>query len=747
MCLFKKRGLFALRHAVEKATLSGMKQVVIGLSTLSMAISQADQLMTPTSVTTNGVSEFFSATNLINNSGLSAAADATNYTSITHAAASATTAWTTNNPNGAGDYFLTTNPGTLPVFTFTLPEATNLNQMVAWGYHFGASNGNEARKFLVEFSEDGGTTYPNSVTVESPAGEFMIANPKTFDFGGAYHANTVRVSMTDNHFGTGAGGDRVGLGEIKFYSVSDPSLQLGSSLVFNSNGSDQTFQITINNAGASNPLTITSITPGGTNGNLFTLTESLPVTIPAGESYDFEVSFAPGTLNNSSIDANFQIESNDPDLPSQTVPATGAIRDPWIQVDEPSFLGDFARGQTPGSAILKITNNGSSETLTLDSANFGFNSIGVFELSPNAIPASIAPGQSLDLPVTVHSETTSQLPFLGGLYGDLLTVATNDFFAPNATINLEANLAKLSIPGSLVGWWPLDEGPADASGFSWPSNENGIINYSNPGANANTGNSATMDGTMFIDVPVTEYLNPESFTVTLWAFPDTGTGYQSPITSRFDNAAIDGTTFGYVLYNDINSRWAFWSGDANPSTGFWNAIIEQPNTVALSAWSHLAITYDAETETKTLYVNGIAVGTQNSPVARNLVKNLHIGGGGDDGLSFRFQGRLDDLAIFCEALTEEQISVIMSEGVAGYIGAISPLAITGLTANGGQISVTGVSGLRTGVSYHLEAGTTLEDFLPVPDSTFTKDTLVLPTLPALVEKLFIRIVEGPGPVR
>lgn len=716
-------------------------------SSLTLATACADLLITPTGVTTNGVSEFFSATNLINNSGLSATADATNYTSITHTAASATTAWTTNNPNGVGDYFLTTNPGTLPVFTFTLPEVTNLNQMVAWGYHFGASNGNEARKFLVEFSEDGGTTYPNSVTVESPAGEFMISNSRTFDFGGAYNADTVRVSMLDNHFGTGAGGDRVGLGEIKFYSVSDPSLQLGSSLVFNSNGSDQTFQITINNAGASNPLTVTSFTPGGTNGSLFSLTESLPVTIPAGESYDFEVSFAPGALNNTLIDANFQIASNDPDLPSQTVPATGAIRDPWIQVDEPSFLGDFARGQTPGSAILKITNNGSSETLTLDSGSFAFDSIGVFELGSITFPASIAPGQSLDIPVTVHSETIPEFPFLGGLYSDVLTVATNDFFAANATINVEADLAKLSIPGSLVGWWPLDDGPADASGFAWPSNENGVANYSNPGANANTGNSATLDGTVFIDVPFTEYLNPESFTVTLWAFPDTGTGYQSAITSRFDSAGIDGTTFGYVLYNDLNSRWAFWSGDANPSTGPWNTIIEQANTIALSAWSHLAITYDAETETKTLYVNGIAVGTQISPVTRNLIKNLHIGGGGDDGLSFRFQGKLDDIGIFCEALSPEQIMTIMDQGVGAFADLIETLAITGLEIAGNRTTITATTGLRSGVNYHLETGNTLEDFQPVPDTNFTSDSVSIPSILSNDPKLFIRIVEGPGPVR
>lgn len=205
-----------------------MNQVTLGLFALSVGLAPAVILVNPTGVSNDsGVSEFFPLGNIINNSGLSGAADFSNYTTITHGAAGAGTAWTTNNPNGSGDYFLASSPGTRAIVTLDLGGTFALTDLVYWGYHFGASNGNEVREFSLEFSSDGGGTFGGPVTVSSPLSTYAIGTAVTLPLGGTFTADTVRATFTDNHFGgDAAGGDRLGLGEVKFVAVPEPSTTL-----------------------------------------------------------------------------------------------------------------------------------------------------------------------------------------------------------------------------------------------------------------------------------------------------------------------------------------------------------------------------------------------------------------------------------------------------------------------------------------------------------------------------------------
>lgn len=205
-----------------------MNKATFGLFALSAGLAPAVILVNPTGVTNDsGVSEFFSLGNIVNNSGLSGVADFSNYTSITHIAAGAGTAWTTNNPNGAGDYFQAGSEGTTAIVTFDLGGTFGVTDLVYWGYHFGAPNGNEVREFSLEFSSDGGGTFGAPVVVSSPLSNYAFATAVTLPLGGTYTADTVRATFTDNHFGgTADGGDRLGLGEVKFVAIPEPSTAL-----------------------------------------------------------------------------------------------------------------------------------------------------------------------------------------------------------------------------------------------------------------------------------------------------------------------------------------------------------------------------------------------------------------------------------------------------------------------------------------------------------------------------------------
>ncbi|MEJ6579702.1 MAG: PEP-CTERM sorting domain-containing protein [Akkermansiaceae bacterium] len=202
-------------------------KTIIALAAFTVGSAHAAVLITPTGLTnTSGVSEFFPAINIINNTGLSGAADIANYNTITHGAAGAGSAWTTNAPNGAGDYFLATSPGTSAVFTLTLDQLYAVTDFVFWGYHFNAANGNEGREFTLSFSTDGGATFPTSTTISNPLSTYAVSAAATLSLGGSFNANAVQLEITDNHFeGTSPGGDRIGLGEAKFIgdAVPEPS--------------------------------------------------------------------------------------------------------------------------------------------------------------------------------------------------------------------------------------------------------------------------------------------------------------------------------------------------------------------------------------------------------------------------------------------------------------------------------------------------------------------------------------------
>lgn len=207
------------------------KKTLIAAAAISAGSASASVLITPAGVTnTSGVSEFFPLANIANNSGLSGSATFANYNTITHGGAGAGNAWTTDNPNGSGDYFLSGSPGTPAIVTLDLGAVYEVTDFVFWGYHFGTPNGNESREFSLEFSTDGGGSFGAPVTISNPLSTYAVQNANTLSLGGAFAADTVRLTIDDNHFGgTAPGGDRLGLGEVKFV-VPEPSSMMLSSL-------------------------------------------------------------------------------------------------------------------------------------------------------------------------------------------------------------------------------------------------------------------------------------------------------------------------------------------------------------------------------------------------------------------------------------------------------------------------------------------------------------------------------------
>lgn len=447
----------------------------------------------------------------------------------------------------------------------------------------------------------------------------------------------------------------------------DPFISADTVVTYTLAGTPQQYTIPIANDGSTQTLNVSGATFNGDPN--FSVT-TLPGPIAPGETGDLVITFDPLGANGA-FEGTVAITSDDPLTPTQNVIVRGSVQDPLIVSDSVLDLGSNTSG------TLTISNNGATRPLNITAYNITGPSADKFDT--DATPGQIPAGGSQMINVTFDAGGDE------GAFSASLEIASDDPLNPSITVTL---LASVAITNPLVAWWPLDADGTDASGNGFDGTITGSPVQSE-GANENTSGALTFDGASRIDVPFDPALNPTSFTVTLWTNASTTAGFASPITSR-DDVSGGVSTHGYILYNDNGGNWNFWTGDGNPG---WNTL--SGGGVTLDTWTHLALSYDAETETKTIYVDGVeanqsVAANQYSPNGTVEMEALHIGAGQDDGQNFWFVGAIDDIGLFRTALSVEEINTIKDNGVAGFTGAGSVPEIIDLAfgPGDGEISVT-----------------------------------------------------------
>jgi len=153
-----------------------------------------------------------------------------------------------------------------------------------------------------------------------------------------------------------------------------------------------------------------------------------------------------------------------------------------------------------------------------------------------------------------------------------------------------------------------------------------------------------------IDVPGSDHeLTPEHITVVCWVKLDDIVGTQA-IMEQYDWAPEKGA---YCLRtSDTQLRFYIQKGASD--------VLASGGSVKADEWFHAAATYDGEK--MKAWVNGV-VGTFDRPgVLWPSDKSLSFGVRGDTKDVHWMQGVLDETAIFDEALPEEDIQDIMTNG-------------------------------------------------------------------------------------
>ena len=225
-----------------------------------------------------------------------------------------------------------------------------------------------------------------------------------------------------------------------------------------------------------------------------------------------------------------------------------------------------------------------------------------------------------------------------------------------------------------VGAWCFDEGKGDVVRDSSGNGNDGNVVKSN-WVKGEFGDAIEFTGTGYVEIPASESLNSieDEITIVTWI--------------KFIKLRNWGRIIMRGFYDDTNNvQFKLICTDqpevinfALYSKGQWFTMDGQ-HVLEQDAWHHIAYTSDG-VQLK-LYADGVLKKSSGSGKSLNKPEDqsLFFGSGinapgGAPGSAQKFQGALDEVALFNVALTEDDINNIMNNGILEAIGfvAVDPL--------------------------------------------------------------------------
>ena len=202
-----------------------------------------------------------------------------------------------------------------------------------------------------------------------------------------------------------------------------------------------------------------------------------------------------------------------------------------------------------------------------------------------------------------------------------------------------------SVPGSLVGWWKLDEGTGTVAQDATGNEHDGALVQNPVWTTGKIGGALEFNGTdSFVkipDDPALTFAVSKSYTLAAWVYvPEVKTGWHG-IVCKGRQAG------GGAMYYGI------WIGDnGGVPTWYYGTWPTWGTPVAGPGWYHIVVTQDAEANTKMLYLNG-EFDSKTSAQAGDAVGALLFGSDQEPGDSFA--GKIDDVQLYNRAVTAPQV--------------------------------------------------------------------------------------------
>ncbi|MCB9865537.1 MAG: LamG domain-containing protein [Phycisphaerales bacterium] len=225
----------------------------------------------------------------------------------------------------------------------------------------------------------------------------------------------------------------------------------------------------------------------------------------------------------------------------------------------------------------------------------------------------------------------------------------------NAVINGSGGTTTEITP---LAHWPMDDGGGgtadDASGNGYDATLINMSTYSD-WVSGQYGGALEFDG--YNDyLAIGSFPNlTGSFTITAWIRPDRTTGDQR----IFCDDANNNSGFSVSLGDGGAGRLRLFSRAINP------VIVDGSAAISSGSWQFVAAVHDLDAKKRRLYVGSSELGGDSSAYSGTWGTDTGVAtiGGEADGTSegsstYRFDGRIDDVRVYSQALTAEQLAEV-----------------------------------------------------------------------------------------
>jgi len=293
---------------------------------------------------------------------------------------------------------------------------------------------------------------------------------------------------------------------------------------------------------------------------------------------------------------------------------------------------------------------------------------------------------------TVSSSPYSFPLDTSSLSDDLHTFQADAFDSSNNTTSHAISVTvNNSIPSNLVAHWPFDEGngttTADVS-----SNDHTATLVNGPvWTTGQTGNAINFDGSNDLVNAGNFDVTGNQLTLTAWMNADQFTHLSSRDSRIIAKTTDTASQAHYWMLSTIKSgttdtrlRFRLKTG-ASPSSGTTTLIASSGN-LATNSWTHVAAVYDGVT--MTLYKDGFAVGStaKSGNIATNSAVFVAIANNPPGGGSVPFDGTLDDIRIYGQALSAQEIQALATGAPDTTPPLISNIKETNITISSATIN-------------------------------------------------------------
>ena len=164
----------------------------------------------------------------------------------------------------------------------------------------------------------------------------------------------------------------------------------------------------------------------------------------------------------------------------------------------------------------------------------------------------------------------------------------------------------------------------------------------------------------YIEVPDSVNFD-SSFTVVAWINQASAGGDQRIIADDENNTG----GFAFSLGDGGNGRLRFFSRNVNP------VILDTPPVISTNTWYFVAAVHDSVNKTRTIYVDGVEVasdaysGTWGSDAGTASIGGETSNAGSEAVPRWRFNGAIDEVLIFDNALGQAQVEAIRQNSLDG----------------------------------------------------------------------------------